>query len=303
VFISCGKQISDPVEDDFRKITVCGTEFSIPFTAADLTGDFSYRENSGRLDILHKGKVIGEITYTDGLSDYTDAIPAAVTFNEDADFTIGSFSEGMKLYELRECLGKPTEQLVYPGEGFGTESYYVFRDMMIDFRNTKIDKSQKVDYVCFYLDVDDGHHGHYEKKGSFDNVNHILLGDKEISLPFTIESLGDGYSNDAWSILKGGEIVGRYNDKTKDGDMIYGFCITNSESSSINGISMASTKNDIAAVLGEPTIKGAPQYPSSENEYLASFTCDTYYYEGGEIHIYYSDENIREIEIDMYHWQ
>ena len=293
VHIIFGSRPKEPDEDVFRKVTVCGTEFSVPFKASDLTGDFSYKENGDHIDILHNDKTVGEFAYPENVTDRVNAVPFSVTLNENADFIIGDFSEGMTLTELRKKLGKPAEQLVslHTEERFDLESIYSFRDLWIDFRNTKMDKSQAVDYVCFYFDVEDGHIGHFDKKGSFEEVNKLVIGGKETSLPFTIDSLGDGYSRVAGHIEKNGDTLGLLVDS--DVDEIYTFSVYRGVDSSVNGLDMSSTKEQIEAVLGEPS-------SSAEN---LGYTYDMYYYDGGEITISYFGKSLSYIQIYKYHWE
>ena len=139
-------ELRNPTAEDFSKITVCGTEFSLPCKPDDFSGDFSVKEeeNNKYYNIYCKDTLVGHVMKatndTENLLLYS--------FNEDSKFSIGYFSVLMHYDDVERIFGKPTKEFK-DDNGVIMVVHYEFDDFTVMFDSVMVEEPSEVNNITF----------------------------------------------------------------------------------------------------------------------------------------------------------
>ncbi len=106
---------------DFSKVTICGTEFTMPCKASDFTGDFSVsdkptNENDTWYAIYYKDVPVGSICYkTESKINFETSIPSIIllwTETETISYSVDGIDLPTTYDEVIKHFGTPNKELI-----------------------------------------------------------------------------------------------------------------------------------------------------------------------------------------------
>ncbi len=117
---------------DFSKVTICGTEFTMPCKASDFTGDFSVDNKSEKWNsysICYKDSPVAILGYDEDIEkvNLKKHKPNSILLIEESHYNINGFTDDMDSDQLIHHLGEPNECLT-DDNGIITTAKYNFTD-------------------------------------------------------------------------------------------------------------------------------------------------------------------------------
>ena len=133
---------------DFSKVTICGTEFTMPCKASDFKGDFyvdTKSEKWNQFSICYKDTPVAILKFDEDIEkvNLKKHNPNSIFLFEDSHYNINGFTDDMDSNQLIQYFGEPNECLT-DDNGIITSAKYNINDNATKIETVIISKIKPV---------------------------------------------------------------------------------------------------------------------------------------------------------------